>query len=158
MSLQNANNVAVTGGTIGGITNLSIEGVFNPGLNLASNTYSNVKVSVRTPLVSLKSVADTELFTVPAGYMFLIDTMEVLTTSISGSANAPDVRFGNVGDSAAYYAAATTLSNAVGSRHVIDIAQDAAAANTVVTFGVVSASTATSHTGCGIVTGYLVKL
>jgi hypothetical protein len=158
MSLQDANNVAVTGGTIGGITNLSIEGVFNPGLTLASNTYSNVKVSVRTPLVSLKSVADTELFTVPAGYMFLIDTMEVLTTSISGAANAPDVRFGNVGDSAAYYAAATTLSNAVGSRHVIDIAQDAAAANTVVTFGVVNSSTATSHMGCGIVTGYLVKL
>jgi len=158
MSLQNANNVAVTGGTLSGITNLSVEGVFNSGVSLATDTYSNAKVSVRTPLISFKTVAETNLFTVPAGYMFLIDTMEVLTTAISGAGTAPNVRFGNSGDSSAYYSADTTLSNSAGSRHVIDIPQDAAAAGTVVTFGISSVSSATSHTGCGIVTGYLVKL
>jgi len=158
MSTQNSDNVSVTGGTMSGLTSLSVAGVFNSGVTLASDTYSNAKVSVRTPFVNFKTVAETNLFTVPNGYMFLIDTMEVLTTAVTGAATAPNVRFGNSGDSSAYYSADTTLSNSVGSRHVIDIPQDAAVAGTVVTFGITNASSATSHTGCGIVTGYLVKL
>jgi len=116
------------------------------------------KITARSPIVNLKDTGDVGILTVPEGYMFLIDSMEVLTTSISQPGTAPTVRFGNTQVSDAYHAAGTTQSNALGSRHVIENPQDAAAAGTAVTFGVTVASTAGSHAGCGIVTGHLIRV
>jgi hypothetical protein len=116
------------------------------------------KITVRSPIVNLKDTGDVGILTVPEGYMFLIDSMEVLTTSISQPGTAPTVRFGNLQVSDAYYAAGTTQSNALGARHVIENPQDAASAGTTVAFGVTAASTAGSHAGCGIVTGHLIRV
>ena len=135
-----------------------VAGSFNTGVTLASNSVSTGRISVRSPIVNFKTVQETSIFTVPSGYMFLIDTMEVVTTAASGSGDAPTMRFGNTGYSAAYYDPSVISSSSVGARHVIEHPQNGAVAGTVVTVGVTVASALTSHSGVGIVTGYLLKI
>lgn len=151
LASQNMDNVTITGGTI------SINGLFNVGLSLSSNTFSTAKMSARSPITNFKTVGDTSIFTVPSGYMFLIDTMEIVTTTISGASTAPKVRFGVSGSEEMFYASNTTTSNSFGSRHVIENPQNGVDAGSVITFGVAESSTATSHYGAAIVTGYLLK-
>jgi hypothetical protein len=139
------------------VENLRLKGGFNTGVALATNSFPTGKVSIRSAIVNLKTVAETTIFTVPTGYMFLIDTMEIVTTSITSAGTAPTVQFGKTGDSDAYYGPTLITSNAVGARHIVENPQDGAVADTVVTFGVTMASTATAHSGVGVVTGYLLK-
>ena len=136
---------------------LSVDGNFNTGVTLATNAFPTGKISVRSAIVSLKTVAETQIFTVPTGYMFLIDTMEIVTTSVSGAGAAPSVQFGNTGDGDAYYGPTQVTSNSAGARHIVENPQDGVSAGAVITFGVTTGSTATAHSGVGIVTGYLVK-
>jgi hypothetical protein len=139
------------------VENLRVKGGLNTGVTLGTNAFPTGKVSIRSAIVNLKTVAETTIFTVPTGYMFLIDTMEVVTTSVTSAGTAPTVQFGNTGDSDAYYGPTLITSNAVGARHIVENPQDGATAGTAVTFGVTVASTATAHSGVGIVTGYLLK-
>lgn len=125
---------------------------------LSENAEFTNKITVRSPIVNFRETGDVSVLTVPEGYMFSIDSMEVLTTAISSPGEAPSVRFGNSSSYGVYHAAATTQSNGLGSRHIIENPQDAAAAGTVVTFGVTAPSTASSHSGCGIITGHLVRV
>jgi hypothetical protein len=125
---------------------------------LSADAESTNKITVRSPIVNFKQTGDVGILTVPEGYMFSIDSMEILTTAISSPAAAPNVRFGNSLSYGAYHAASTTQSNSLGSRHIIENPQDAAVAGTNVTFGVTTASTAGSHSGCGIVTGHLIRI
>jgi hypothetical protein len=151
MADQNSNNVTITGGTI------SIDGLFNVGLTLSSNSFSTAKMSARSPITNFKSVGQVSIFTVPTGYMFLVDTMEVVTTSITSAGTAPSVRFGIVGSEDLFYAPARSTSNSFGERHVIENPQNGVDAGSVVSFGITEASTATSHSGVAVVTGYLLK-
>jgi hypothetical protein len=151
MATQNQNNVTITGGTI------SISGLFNAGLSLSTDSFSTAKLSARSPVTSFKTVDDTPIFTVPSGYMFMVDTMEIVTTTISGAGVAPKVRFGISGSEDAFYPESRTTSNSFGGRHVIENPQNGVDAGSVVTFGVTEASTATSHNGVAVVTGYLLK-
>lgn len=139
------------------VENLRVKGGFNTGVTLGTNAFPTGKVSIRSAIVNLKTVAETTIFTVPTGYMFLIDTVEVVTTSVTSAGAAPTIQFGNTGDSDAYYGPTQVTSNAVGARHISENPQDGAAAGTVITMGVTVASTATAHSGVGIVTGYLLK-
>ena len=125
---------------------------------LSENAEFTNKITVRSPIVNLKNTGDVGILTVPEGYMFAVDSMEVLTTSITTPRVAPSVRFGNLQSGDAYYPAAVTQSNGMGARHVIENPQNAAAAGTTVTFGVTVASTADAHAGCGIVTGHLIRV
>jgi hypothetical protein len=140
--------------------NLTVADQFNTGVTLATDSWSSARISVRSELRSLKSLTTTQIFTVPTGYMFLIDTMEIITTARSGAAaEAPFVSFGtSAGTTTDYYGPTQVTSNSPGARHIIENPQDGAAAGTVITFTVTTASTATIHTGAGIVTGYLLKL
>jgi len=141
-----------------GLTNwqqLSILALANPVI-LAQNAQFTNKITIRSPIVDLKSTGEIDILTVPSCCLFSIDSMEILTTEISGPSTAPTVRFGNASDSAAYFAATVTASNSLGARHIVENPQNAAPAGTTVTFGVTSASTASTHFGCGIVTGFLV--
>lgn len=151
MAGQNQDNVTITGGTI------SVTGLFNAGLTLATNTFSTARVSVRSAITDFKVVADSNIFTVPTGYMFLVDTMEIVTTGISSAGTPPKVRFGVVGDAASLYASSLTTSNSLGQRHVVENPQNGLAAGTVVTFGITEASTAATHSGVAVVGGYLLK-
>lgn len=136
---------------------LSVLAMATPVVLSQDAEYTN-KITARSPIVNLKETGDVGILTVPEGYMFAIDSMEVLTTSISSPGAAPSVRFGNTGDSDAYHPAGATQSNSLGSRHVIENPQDAAVAGTTITFGVTGSSTAGSHAGCGIVTGHLIRV
>jgi hypothetical protein len=151
MANQNSNNVTITGGTI------SIDGLFNVGLTLSSNSFSTAKMSARSPITNFKSVGQVSIFTVPTGYMFLVDTMEVVTTSITSAGTAPSVRFGIVGSEDLFYSSARSTSKSFGERHVIENPQNGVDAGSVVSFGITEASTATSHSGVAVVTGYLLK-
>jgi hypothetical protein len=153
--------LVVTGGVgIGGrasVNDLFVNNVFNTGVSLSANSWSSGRISIRSALVNLKTVATTQIFTVPSGYMFLIDTMEIVTTAITTPGNPPTISFGTVSSTSEYYGPTQITSNSVGARHIIENPQDGATSSTVVTFSVTTASTASVHTGCGIVTGYLLK-
>jgi hypothetical protein len=111
---------------------------------------------LRSPLVNFKSTGETNIFTVPSGYMFLIDNMEVVTTKITSSSSAPYIRFGKTGDPSAFHSALQSQSNSFGARHIINSPQNGQTAGTVVTFGVTTASTAAEHEGFSVIKGYLV--
>jgi hypothetical protein len=153
--------LVVTGGVgVSGrasINDLYINNIFNTGVSLETNSWSSGRISVRSALVNLKTNATTNIFTVPSGYMFLIDTMEVVTTAITTPGTPPTISFGTSTATSDYYGPTQITSNSVGSRHIIENPQDAALSSTIVTFTVTSGSTAGTHTGCGIVTGYLLK-
>lgn len=126
--------------------------------NVESGGSKTYPLILSSPEINFKNTGETSIFTVPTGYLFLIDRMEVVTTSISSAGTAPSVRFGKSGSSAAFLSATQSQSNSQGARHVIDSPQDGESAGTVVTFGVTSASTATTHKGFAIVRGYLVQV
>ena len=116
------------------------------------------KITVRSQIIDFTTSANVEIFTVPVGYMFSIDYMEILTTSISSPNAPPTVRFGNAAQQDAYYSAMTTNSNELGARHIIEDPQNAVEGGTTVTFGITVPSSASSHMGSGIISGHLVKL
>jgi len=103
---------------------------------------------------------DITLYTVPAGNMFLLNEMEVVTTTLTGEAGvAPTIRFGNSETPAAYFTAAVVSSNAVGERHIIKNPQQGIVATTAITAGVTVGSTAaTTHTGYFILRGTLLAI
>jgi hypothetical protein len=151
MAQQDQNNVTITGGSI------SIDGLFNVGLGLSSNSFSTAKMSARSAVTDFKAVGQVPIFTVPAGHMFLVDTMEIVTTSITSAGVAPSVRFGITGDENLFYPSARSTSNSFGERHVIENPQNGVDAGSIVSFGVTEASTADAHSGVAVVTGYLLK-
>ena len=131
---------------------------FNTGVALDESSWSTGELVVKSGVVNLKTVAEHNLFTVPTGYMFLVNSMEIVTTAISGADAAPSVRFGTSSSPADYHGPAAVTSNSVGARHIIENPQDGIAAGSTVTFGVTTGSTATSHSGCAVVKGYLFKI
>lgn len=127
---------------------------------LETNAKGSHLVCIRSPSINFKTVADTSVYTIPSNHLFLLNTMEVLTTSISGAGTAPTIRFGYGGVSAdydAYLTATTTTSNANNSRHIFDKPKNAIESSTIITGGVTVASTATAHSGYFLITGFLIK-
>jgi hypothetical protein len=151
LARQSMDNVTITGGSV------SIDGIFNTGLSLSSNSFSTAKVSARSPVTDFKSVAEVPIFTVPNDHMFLIDSMEIVTISIENAGVPPKVRFGVTDDESLFYPPTRMTSNAFGERHVIETPQHGIESGSVVSFGVTEASTAISHSGVAVVTGYLLK-
>jgi len=158
LSSQDFDNVNIEGGSLNNISSLTIQGTINSGLELAPNSFSTMKVSVRSPIVSFKSVAQTEIFAVPSDHMFLIDSMEVITTSIEGFDSLLRVRFGSNTNYDEYYTSSEINSSAIGDRHIIEIPQNATLSGKSVMFGVTVSSSAESHEGLAIVHGSLIRL
>jgi len=149
---QNANNVNITGGAI------TLDGQFNTGVTLPANSYSTAKISIRSAIIDFKVTGDVEIFTVPAGYFFSIDEMEVITLSITSPGEPPIFSFGNTTSQNEYYGPGLSKSNGVEYRHVIQSPQNGVVENTTVTFNILEASTAETHTGFGLITGYLISI
>lgn len=122
----------------------------------ADATKTNYLVMV-SPVINFKSVADTEIFSVPQNHVFFIDEMEILTTSIATAGTAPQVRFGKTGSLSAFLAATQSQSNSFLARHIIDSAQSGQEGGTTVTFGITSASTAAEHKGVAIIKGFMLS-
>lgn len=155
--LDATNNIVKVGNGQDTWSVLSVMALANPIILSENSTFVN-KITVRSPIVDFRSTTDTVVFEVPEGYMFSIDSFEILTTGITDPDIPPSVRFGNSSDFSAYYSSDSTTSNSLGARHIIDNPQDAAAGGTVVTFGVTSESSAESHLGCGIISGHLIRI
>jgi hypothetical protein len=152
ISTQDFDDVNITGGSI------SVSGQFNTGFILLGGSYSTSKMSVRSSLMNFKSEESVQMFSVPIGYLFLIDLMEILTTEITNPSEAPSVRFGYDTELSAFYGPNKTMSNELGFRHIIESPQNAVTEGKNVTFGITSGSSAESHLGYGIISGYLVKV
>jgi hypothetical protein len=115
-------------------------------------------ISLRSKLVDFKLVAETIIFTVPSGHMFLIDKMELITTSISSAGNPPSIRFGKTDSYDEFYESTQANTNGLGERHIIESPQNGVVSGSSITFGITEASTASSHYGFGIITGFLLPL
>lgn len=115
------------------------------------------KITVRSALTDLRVVGERSIFTVPANYKFLIESMELVTTEIANPGNPPWIRFGNSSSNSEYYESSPTISFADGARYIIESPQEGVASGTLVTFGVTVASGADVHMGVALVTGYLMS-
>ena len=127
-------------------------------ITLSQNSKCVNKISIRSPIIDFTSQGETNIFSVPSGFMFLIDSMEILTTQITGADVAPSFRFGNASNNQAYYSENATTSNSMGARHVIENPQNGIVAGITIKFGITVASTASSHEGVAIVNGSLIEL
>jgi hypothetical protein len=116
------------------------------------------KTTVRSPEVDFKIIGEADIFEVPPDFMFLIDSMEVITKTIVNPGNSPVIRFGNSQEPQAYYKNSTIFSNSLGARHVLEIPQNAIYEGTIVTFGVSTPSNANSHTGYAVIRGSLIRV
>lgn len=119
--------------------------------------FSSINFNFQSPLINFKSTGSTTIFTVPANHVLLLDEREVVTTAINTPATAPTLSIGESGDADAYEGNFVTTSNSLNSREVIENRENAIAAGTVITATVVSASTATSHTGFVVLSGKLLR-
>lgn len=151
LSTQDSSSVAISGGQI------TIDGQFNTGVQLSPNSYSTAKMSIRSAIIDFTVAGVVEIFTIPLGYFFLIDEIEVITLSILSPGAPPLFTFGNNISTNAYYGPGISKSNSIESRHVIQSPQNPVAENTTIIFNIQEASTAQSHTGVGIVNGYLIS-
>jgi len=109
-------------------------------------------VSFRTASVNLKSVAQTSIYTVPTGCAFFPNTFEVVTLTALAVTVAPTVRFGTVAAAARFYGPALSTTS---GRDLINSPQTVVAAAQVLSAGVTTGSTATTHTGYFRISGIL---
>jgi hypothetical protein len=127
-------------------------------LILGDNADFVQKTSVRSSVIDFKTIVETDIFEVPPDFMFLIDSMEIVTKTIQSPGDSPVIRFGNHQDYQAYYQDSILQSNSSGARHVLEIPQNAIYEGTIVSFSVSKPSTADSHTGYAIIYGSLIRV
>ena len=136
------------------------ENLNNP-IILADNAGFVDKTTIRSPEISFNVVGDTSIFEVPPNFMFLIDSMEIVTKVKIGQmtlAQLPVVRFGNLDDPQFYHKDSIAYINSIGARHILEIPQNAIYEGTIVTFGVSSASLGAVHTGYAVIYGSLIRV
>jgi hypothetical protein len=152
MSLQNSDDVNITGGKI------SVDGFFNTGVVLSGNSFSTGEISIRSPLINFKNTGSTNVFLVPTGYIFLINTMEIVTLEIDSLIKSPKISFGNTTSQEEYCRSIVSQSNSVGSRHIIKSPQNGIQENTIINMSVLESSDSSVHNGFGIIRGSLIKI
>ena len=135
--------------------------IFGSGTN---NIAGSLKVTgKRVPFIwqssaiNFKTVADTDIYTIPANSRLVINTFEIISQSVTTPGTAPTVTFGNTSDRDEYLTATVTTSNSTNSRHVALFEQDAISAGATISGSITVASTAATHTGWFIITGYLIE-
>ena len=154
---ESTNNTIKVGNSLSSWENLP-EMILAVNPSVATGAFKLYPLVLSTPLVNFKSTGDTNIFTVPSGYVFYIDRMEVVTAKITSASAAPYIRFGKVGSLSTFLSVTQSQSNSLGSRHIVDSPKDGEVAGVTVTFGVTTASTASEHKGYGVVKGYLLPV
>lgn len=112
---------------------------------------------IKSPKIDLKSTGSYSLYTVPDNHLFVIDSMEIITSDILSPSSAPFIEFGNTTSLNAYQASTQTTSNSQYSRHIFNNPQDAIPAGTILTVTINTQSTAIAHLGFLIFKGYLIN-
>lgn len=123
-----------------------------------NNLPANIVRIFSSNKLNFKNTGNYNLLTVPTNYLFILDTMEILTTNIDTPNAAPYIKFGNTSNLSAYQAPNQTVSNSQYARHIYDNPQDAISEGTIITFSITTGSTAVMHSGYAIIKGYLTNI
>jgi hypothetical protein len=172
-------NVNVDNGDLRASSVLVGGGLFNTGLNLPTDVWSSGKIMVRSELITFKqgdvAVAGSyNLFEVPQGYMFFVNTMEVIITGFDlgdsdvGSVGPPNISFSSYDDSRSgdptiiHHGPALTTNMSLGSRHIIESPLDGIAQGSMFSFNLIDGFTSNGSddiiTGYAVATGYLLRI
>jgi hypothetical protein len=107
-------------------------------------------------LINFQTVTDTNMFTIPTGFTFNTNDLEVITKT--GTPGVPaTVRFGVSTDRDKFQTAIQTTSNVPNERHIFASPEPGENAAVILSAGVTSGSNA-AHTGYFILRGYLLKV
>lgn len=136
---------------------LNTNGHFNTGVILGES-FSTGKICIKTKTLDFTLNDNIEVFIVPNGYMFMIDSIEVVTTKIVSPRSSPHIRFGLNGQNSAILSSRKMNINTTGARHIVEHPQQGLSPGSTVTMGVTETSTATFHQGVGLINGFLLKL
>lgn len=133
--------------------NLQVAFSWGSGLSGNGSLLTNLPTGNRTIIaqsqrINFKTTGNFNILTVPNNTLFLIDSMEVITSDISSpNFTAPTVRFGNTSDFAAYQNTILTTSNFPYARHIFDNPQNAVPALTTITASIISGALSSTHSG-----------
>lgn len=129
----------------------------NPVLLEANSSFIE-KLSIRSSYVDFTQVQSVNIFSVPEGYFFLIDALEIITTQIQSPGVSPVISFGNNLNYNEYCLPTNIVSSSVGDRHIIENPQNAASENLSICVKVHAASSSVIHGGFALITGNLIKI
>jgi hypothetical protein len=141
--------------TVNGITVYSPQPTGDAGLAIDDNFR---EIASRIPLASgplprysvtasinAKSTGDTNVYTLPGGYIWSIDSIDIICSAVSGSGNPPTMRFGLSTDTDQFGQLsidAVALNEKVTLRN---IGANGIASTNILSAGVATASTYTTH-------------
>ena len=120
--LDATNNLLKVGSKIDNWSDLSPLAC-NP-IDLAKDSDLMSFMAIRSPLINFKITGDTNIFTVPNGYVFFINAMDVITDNVTSPRTAPFFRFGNSESRDVYCQETQSKSNSNGLRHSIQSSQN----------------------------------
>jgi hypothetical protein len=109
----------------------------------------------QSPKISFKTTGIYPILTVPSDKVFMIDTMEVLSTNVVGASQPPYVSFGISGLPGGLTSSIQSTSNTNYARHIFDNPTDGISPGTSITASITTGSSAATHDGYLIVKGYL---
>jgi hypothetical protein len=115
--------------------------------NITNISLDSSQFYIKTNKINFSTTGLYNIYTVPSGYMFLIDTMEVITSDMSNASSAPFVSFGNTISGSVYTNNIQTTSNSQYARHIFNNPQNAIPQNTIITASITQGSTAVTHSG-----------
>ena len=140
-----------------GITNYL--GQINPGNALLANSTKGIeKVSYRSAILNFLNTGATDILTVPSGFMLLIESIGILTLTITTPAQAPYLELGTASTLSAYLTNQQTSSNGVGAVQWFITPQNGISSGILLQVNITQASTAASHTGVILINGMLVPI
>lgn len=156
-----SSNVTITGGTITGISTLESSYInssfINTGLILESNTFSTSKICIRSPITDFTQNNSINIFSTPNNYMFLFDSLEIVTISSVGTNTTLKIKVGDDNDSSEFLSESLVNSSTAGDRHIVDVAHNAVLPSRTLNFAITHPSSANSHSGVVIINGSLIK-
>jgi len=136
---------------------LNTKGHFNTGVILGES-FSTGKICIKTRLLDFTINDSSVIFTVPKNYMFMIDSIEIITINVTSPNNPPHVKFGVNNEDSMLFGPKSVNSNSIGARHIIENPQQGLVEDSYVTVSIQTPSTAASHYGVGVINGYLLKV
>ena len=154
LGYDTTNNVLKVGDGLKIWTELGVQSLYSP-IRLDSDGDFINNTSIRSNEIDFTTSGITDIFTVPEGCLFFINSIEFLTTSLDSPNQPPFIKLGNQINDEAYYQETIISSNNLGARHIVEDPQDAAIENTIVRFTVSESSTANIHKGYCIINGIL---
>lgn len=157
LGYDKTNKIIKIGNGITPWKNLSFLARINPVI-LQNNSLYVEKLSIRSPLIDFKESNQIGIFSIPEGYVFSIDSLEVLTIQIVSPGVAPIISLGNDLNSNEYFGPLSLVGSSAGDRHVIENPQNAVFENLSVFANIISTSTADIHTGFIVISGSLIKI